>query len=213
MAFGGYVAARLSGTHSHLDAELHGITVWGVAVLLGSVLLAQAVIGLLRMAWQNAGSVVSHAVGGAGAISGVLPAEANPQAMIDRLQQSLGNSGDPTTMSREAHSEWNQWANVPRPPFALILQRRNYCTGVTHPKAHRYAGSVPYTHAIRGQFPLGPVILRGSRGRAPASPPCTSGCQRGHALSENCGRLEKAHRGCDSCDFPDHSPLAALLLR
>jgi Protein of unknown function (DUF2795) len=101
MAFGGYVAARLSGTHSHLDAELHGITVWGVAVLLGSVLLAQAVSGLLGMAWQSAGSVVSHAVGGTGAISGVLPAEANPQAMIDRLQQSLGNSGDPTTMSRE----------------------------------------------------------------------------------------------------------------
>ena len=101
MAFGGYVAARLSGTHSHLDAELHGITVWAVAVLLGSVLLAQAVSGLIGMAWQGAGSVVSHAVGGAGAISGVLPAEANPQAMIDRLQQSLGNSGDPTTMSHE----------------------------------------------------------------------------------------------------------------
>jgi hypothetical protein len=101
MAFGGYVAARLSGTHSHLDAELHGITVWGVAVLLGSVLLAQALGGLIGMAWQGAGSVVSHAVGGADAISGVLPTGANPQAMIDRLQQSLGNSGDPTTMNRE----------------------------------------------------------------------------------------------------------------
>jgi hypothetical protein len=37
LLFGGYVAARLSGTHSHLDAELHGITVWGVAVLLMTV--------------------------------------------------------------------------------------------------------------------------------------------------------------------------------
>jgi hypothetical protein len=101
MAFGGYVAARLSGTHSHLDAELHGITVWAVAVLLGSVLLAQAVSGLIGTVWQGAGSVVSQAVGGAGAVSGVLPPEANPQAMIARLQQSLGNSGDPTTMSRE----------------------------------------------------------------------------------------------------------------
>src|SRR6516162_5633666 len=63
MAFGGYVAARLSGTHSHLDAELHGITVWGVAVLLGSVLLAHAVSGLIGMVGQGAGSVVSHAVG------------------------------------------------------------------------------------------------------------------------------------------------------
>jgi len=101
MAFGGYVAARLSGTHSHLDAELHGVTMWGVAVLLGSVLLAQAVSGLIGMVGQGAGSVVSHAVGGAGTISGVLPSEVNPQAMIARLQQSLGNSGDPTTMSRE----------------------------------------------------------------------------------------------------------------
>jgi len=101
MAFGGYVAARLSGTHSHLDAELHGVTMWGVAVLLGSVLLAQAVSGLIGMVGQGAGSIVSHAVGGAGTISGVLPSEVNPQAMIARLQQSLGNSGDPTTMSRE----------------------------------------------------------------------------------------------------------------
>src|SRR6516162_3345295 len=28
MAFGGYIAARLSGTHSHLDAELHGVGRW-----------------------------------------------------------------------------------------------------------------------------------------------------------------------------------------
>ena len=101
MAFGGYVAARLSGTHSHLDAELHGVTMWGVAVLLGSVLLAHAVSGLIGMVGQGAGSVVSHAVGSAGTISGVLPSEVNPQAMIDRLRQSLGNSGDPTTMSHE----------------------------------------------------------------------------------------------------------------
>jgi Protein of unknown function (DUF2795) len=101
MAFGGYVAARLSGTHSHLDAELHGVTMWGVAVLLGSVLLAHAVSGLIGMVGQGAGSVVSHVVGSAGTVSGVLPSEVNPQAMIDRLQQSLGNSGDPTTMSRE----------------------------------------------------------------------------------------------------------------
>src|SRR5215469_9574988 len=46
MAFGGYVASRLSGTHSHLDGELHGVTMWGLAVLLGSVLLAQALGGL-----------------------------------------------------------------------------------------------------------------------------------------------------------------------
>jgi Protein of unknown function (DUF2795) len=104
MAFGGYVAARLSGTHSHLDGELHGVTMWGVAVLLGSVLLAHAVSGLVGMVAQGDGSVVSRVVGDAGvsgAVSGLLPPETNPQAVIDRLQLSLGSSGDPTTMSRE----------------------------------------------------------------------------------------------------------------
>ena len=103
MAFGGYVAARLSGTHSHLDGELHGVTMWGVAVLLGSVLLAQAVSGLVGMVTQGAGSVVSRSVGGGGAgtVSGVLPREVSPQAVIDRLQLSLSSSGDPTTMNHE----------------------------------------------------------------------------------------------------------------
>jgi uncharacterized protein DUF2795 len=105
MAFGGYVAARLSGTHSHLDGELHGVTMWGVALLLGSVLLAHAVSGLVGMVAQGAGSVVSRLVGdagsGAGAVSGPLPQETNPQAVIDRLRLSLGSSGDPTTMSHE----------------------------------------------------------------------------------------------------------------
>jgi hypothetical protein len=105
MAFGGYVAARLSGTHSHLDGELHGVTMWGVAVLLGSVLLAHALSGLVGTVAQGAGSVASRLVGdagsGAGAVSGLLPQETSPQAVIDRLRLSLGSSGDPTTMSHE----------------------------------------------------------------------------------------------------------------
>jgi hypothetical protein len=101
MAFGGYVAARLSGTHSHLDGELHGVTMWGVAVLLGSVLLARAVSGFVGTVVQGADSVMSRAVPSSATISSVLPQETNRQAVIDRLQQSLGSSGDPTTMNRE----------------------------------------------------------------------------------------------------------------
>src|SRR5262249_10040712 len=41
MAFGGYVPARLSGTHSHPDGELHGITGWAVALLLATGLPAR----------------------------------------------------------------------------------------------------------------------------------------------------------------------------
>src|SRR5215471_16525064 len=105
MAFGGYVTSRLSGTHSHLDGELHGVTMWGIAVLLGSVLLAHALSGLLGLVGPGVGSVVSRTVGGPGAVSGVVsgvvPSGLNPQAEIDRMQQSLSNSGDPTTMTRE----------------------------------------------------------------------------------------------------------------
>jgi hypothetical protein len=104
MAFGGYVASRLSGTHSHLDGELHGVTMWAVAVLLGSVLLAHAVGGLAGIIGQGASSVVSRAVGDAGTIPGVSSAVGDTgttSGVIDRLEQSLSNSGDPTTMNRE----------------------------------------------------------------------------------------------------------------
>jgi hypothetical protein len=101
MAFGGYVTARLSGTHSHLDGELHGVTMWGIAVLLGTLLLARAVSGLVGLVEPGIGSVVGRAVGGPGAVSSVVPSEVNPQTLIDRLQRALGSSGDPTTMSRE----------------------------------------------------------------------------------------------------------------
>ena len=42
MAFGGYVASRLSGTHSHLDGELHGITMWALATLIGQPVVTDA---------------------------------------------------------------------------------------------------------------------------------------------------------------------------
>src|SRR6516164_4936710 len=65
LAFGGYVAARLSGTHSHLDAELHGITVWAVALLLITVLLTQAIGSILG----TVASTASTAAGGASSLA------------------------------------------------------------------------------------------------------------------------------------------------
>lgn len=101
MAFGGYVAARLSGTHSHLDGELHGVTMWGLAVLLGSLLVAHALSGLFSgTVGQGTSSAITRAVGEAGGISGAIAPDLN-QTLTERLQQTLNNSGDPTTMSRE----------------------------------------------------------------------------------------------------------------
>jgi uncharacterized protein DUF2795 len=100
MAFGGYVAARLSGTHSHLDGELHGITVWAVALLLATVLLARVVSGAIGTVATGAATAASGAISSASALTGSLAQTASPQALLDRLQQSLTSSGDPTQMTR-----------------------------------------------------------------------------------------------------------------
>lgn len=96
MALGGYVTARLSGTHSHLDGELHGLTMWGLALLLGTLLLAHAAGVVGHAVTEDAGAAVSRAVD-----SGY-DAFSNPRALIvGRLGQLLGSSEDPTTMSCE----------------------------------------------------------------------------------------------------------------
>ena len=96
LAFGGYVASRLSGTHSHLDGELHGVTVWALATLIGAVLLAQAlsnVIGAVVI------PVVGSGPGGPGGISHPFASDYAPPLTVERYQQALGSNGDPTTLS------------------------------------------------------------------------------------------------------------------
>ena len=101
MALGGYVAARLSGTHSHQDGELHGLTTWATAVVLGSLLFAQLVGGLAGLVGQGLGSFISRTVGDAETAARVIAPEVNLRAMADKLRQSLGSSDDLTTMRRE----------------------------------------------------------------------------------------------------------------
>jgi hypothetical protein len=97
LAFGGYVAARLSGTHSHLDAELHGITVWGVTLLLMTVLLTQAIGSILGTVASTAGSAVG---GSASTLAGAVANQVGSAGLVDQLQQSLITTGDPTQMTR-----------------------------------------------------------------------------------------------------------------
>jgi hypothetical protein len=101
MAFGGYVASRLSGTHSHLDGELHGLTMWALAVLLGSVLLAQAISSMVGLVGGTASSIVSRAVGNAAPLSSVTGAAADSTSTLDRLESVLSNSNDLTTMNHD----------------------------------------------------------------------------------------------------------------
>jgi hypothetical protein len=96
MLFGGYVASRLSGTHSHLDGELHGITTWALATLLGVLGFAGALTGAIS------GMGFGPAITGPASqsIQAAAP-EANPQRLVDRFEASLGRSGNPTTMTHE----------------------------------------------------------------------------------------------------------------
>jgi hypothetical protein len=100
MGFGAYVAARLSGTHSHLDAELHGITVWAVAILLMTVLLAQAVGAILGTVASTASTAAGTAVSRAGSLASGVAQQISPQGLTDQLEQTLTSSGDPTQMTR-----------------------------------------------------------------------------------------------------------------
>jgi hypothetical protein len=100
MGFGAYVAARLSGTHSHLDAELHGITVWAVAILMMTVLLAQAVGSIVGTVASTAGSAAGSAVSTAGSLASGVAQQVSPKGLVDQLGQSLISSGDPTQMTR-----------------------------------------------------------------------------------------------------------------
>ena len=100
MGFGAYVAARLSGTHSHLDAELHGITVWAVAILGMTVLLAQLVGSIVGTVASTAGTAAGTAVGGAGSLAGSVAQQVSPKGLVDQLEQTLTSSGDPTQMTR-----------------------------------------------------------------------------------------------------------------
>ncbi|MBV9318458.1 MAG: DUF2795 domain-containing protein [Mycobacterium sp.] len=100
MGFGAYVAARLSGTHSHLDAELHGITVWAIAVLGMTILFAQAIGSVIGTVASTAGTAASTAVGSAGSLAGGLTQQISPKGLVDQLEQTLTSSGDPTQMTR-----------------------------------------------------------------------------------------------------------------
>src|SRR5215468_10285722 len=100
MGFGAYVAARLSGTHSHLDAELHGITVWAVAILLMTILLAQAVGAILGTVATTAGTAASGAVSSANSLASGVAQQISPKSLTDQLEQTMTSSGDPTQMTR-----------------------------------------------------------------------------------------------------------------
>jgi hypothetical protein len=111
---GGYIAARMAGVDTRLDGLLHGLVVWGLAMMLTIYLLTSAVGGVIGGAFSAvagtvsaAGSVIgstASAVGGgvkdigpqAARIAGI-----SPNALQQRAQDLLQSSTpqDPASMS------------------------------------------------------------------------------------------------------------------
>jgi hypothetical protein len=98
MALGGYVAGRLAGTFSHLDAELHGLTVWALTAMATAILLGQLVSAAISDVSRGIGPTAGAAIGTGNETGATVP---RGQALIDRLQSSLSTGGDPAHMSRD----------------------------------------------------------------------------------------------------------------
>jgi hypothetical protein len=100
MALGGYVAGRLAGTFSHLDAELHGLTVWALTAMATAILLGQLVSAAISDVSRGIGPMAAAAIGtGSGNETGATAPRG--QGLIDRLQSSLSTGGDPAHMTRD----------------------------------------------------------------------------------------------------------------
>jgi hypothetical protein len=129
MALGGYIAARLCGTYSHLDSELHGLTVWALTLLLGVALLAELVSGVIGVAVEGAGAATGGALSGAGGLASGITQQISPQVMINQLEDSLTSGGDPTQMTKEGV----------RNEIAMLVGRRVYTGSLSDQDRDRLA--------------------------------------------------------------------------
>lgn len=108
MGTGGYVAAHLSGTTSNQDGILHGLTVWGVALLLGTAVAASSVANMASVAVRGAGAAVGGVAAGIGAAGGGAAAAA-PQfdvsQLLDPVRRTLGGSNVDTMSTEQVADE------------------------------------------------------------------------------------------------------------
>lgn len=130
LAFGGYVAARLSGTADETDSVLHGLAVWAVGFLIATVLSGSIIGGTASTVAQGAASVVGGAAQGAGqaagqaaqAVAGQAGQQIDPRQLVDRARSALsGGGGDPAAMNSEQRT-----AEIGRILTARITERRDF---------------------------------------------------------------------------------------
>ena len=105
LGFGGYVAARLSGTADDTDSILHGLSVWAVAFLVAAVISSNAITGAASTVTQGATNVLGGVAQGAGqavsAVAGPVAQQVDPRQLLERAQAALRTGGDPAAMTSE----------------------------------------------------------------------------------------------------------------
>jgi hypothetical protein len=102
LVFGCYVAARLAGVATRFDGMLHGLVIWGLALLLTVYLLSTAVGSVIGGAFALLGDTVSAAGKGiASAAPQVAQAAGMTPDMVQRQAEAYlqPTNPDPATMS------------------------------------------------------------------------------------------------------------------
>lgn len=100
LVIGSYAAARLAGVPTRFDGVLHGLVIWGLALLLTAYLVTSAVGGLIGGAFSVVSGTVSaagSAVGGAASAAG-----GGAKAILPQIQQTTGL--DPNILQQQAES-------------------------------------------------------------------------------------------------------------
>ncbi|WIM09236.1 hypothetical protein [Enhydrobacter sp.] len=102
LLFGCYVAARLAGVATRFDGALHGLVIWGLALLITIYLLSTAVGSVIGGAFTLVGDTVSAAGKGlAAAAPQVAQAAGVTPEMVQRQAEAYlqPTNPDPATMS------------------------------------------------------------------------------------------------------------------
>jgi hypothetical protein len=109
LGVGSYAAARVAGVHDRFDGVVHGLTIWGVTLILTLYLVTSAVGGIIGGAFRTVGSVASAAGQGVGATAPTIAKAAGISA--DDLQNQAAAyletaPADPAAMTpQEAQKE------------------------------------------------------------------------------------------------------------
>lgn len=115
LVFGGYAAARLARVASRWDGVLHGLVIWGAAVLITVYLLTSAIGGVIGGAFSALGgtaSAVGSIAGGTASAAG-----SAAKAVLPQVEQATGIN--PNVLQQQAEIIFQS----PTPPDPASMNR------------------------------------------------------------------------------------------